>query len=201
MTTGFTGRAWPRLAVALLLIGMTLPALGQTPTPSPAATPAAAPQHGGGGFALLLLDYRVALERLTEELGERTTELAQGADMAPAEIMGALHRVTEGADPVVLVGGLLAILALGHAGRHFVRRRLLVGLLDGTPGVDDGFGARLGRALYRALVDLLGLGAFALVAIALVAIFAPAPGPVHTFLLTYVTAALVTFGGALLAGV
>jgi small-conductance mechanosensitive channel len=188
-----------RLAIALLLIGMTLPALGQTPTPSPAAAPAAAPQHGGGGFALLLLDYRVALERLTEELRERTAELADGADMAPAEIMGAFHRVTEGADPVILVGGLLAIFALGHAARHLVRRRLFGERLDGTPGVDDGFGARLGRALYRALVDLLGLGAFAFVAIALVAIFAPAPGSVRTFLLTYVTAALVTIGAALVA--
>ena len=119
MTIGFMGRAWRRVAVALLLIGMTLPALGQTPTRSPAAAPAAAPQHGGGGFALLLLDYRVALERLTEDLREGTAELAHGADMAPAEIMGALHRVTEGADPVTLVGGLLALLAAGLARPSF----------------------------------------------------------------------------------
>ena len=178
---------------------MTLPALGQTPTPSSAAAPAAAPQHGGGGFALLLLDYRVALERLTEDLREGTAELAHGADMAPAEIMGAFHRVTEGADPVTLVGGLLALFAAGLAGRHFVRRRLSGERLDSLSGVEAGFGARLGRALYRALVDLLGLGAFALIAVALVAIFAPAPGPVRTFLLTYVTAALVTFGTALVA--
>ncbi|HJU76796.1 MAG TPA: hypothetical protein VJ597_02570, partial [Sphingomicrobium sp.] len=174
-----------RVAVTLLLIGMTLPALGQTPAPSSAAAPAAVPQHGGGGFALLLLDYRVALERLTEDLREGTAELAHGVDMTPAEIMGAFHRVTEGADPVTLVGGLLAILATGLAARHFVRRRLSGERLDGSPRFEDGFGARLGRALYRALVDLLGLGAFAFVAIALVAIFAPAPGPVRTFLLTY----------------
>ena len=90
-----------RVAVTLLLIGMTLPALGQTPAPSSAAVPAAAPQHGGGGFALLLLDYRVALERLTEDLREGTAELAHGADMAPAEIMGAFHRVTEGPIPLL----------------------------------------------------------------------------------------------------
>jgi small-conductance mechanosensitive channel len=189
-----------RVAVALLLlIGMTLPALGQTPTSASPAAPVAAPQHGGGGFALLLLDYRVALERLTEELREGTAELAHGADMAPAEIMGAFHRVTEGADPITLVGGLLALFAAGLAGRHFVRRRLSGERLDSLSGVEAGFGARLGRALYRALVDLLGLGAFALIAVALVAIFAPAPGPVRTFLLTYVTAALVTFGTALVA--
>jgi hypothetical protein len=187
------------VAVALLLIGMTWPALGQTPTPSSAAAPAAAPQHGGGGFALLLLDYRVALERLTEDLREGTAELAHGADMAPAEIMGAFHRVTEGANPATLIGGLLAILATGLAARHFVRRRLSGEQLDGSPPIEDGFGARLGRALYRALVDLLGLGAFALIAVALVAIFAPAPGPARTFLLTFVTAALATFGTALVA--
>jgi hypothetical protein len=153
MTIGFTGRAWRRLAIALLLVGMTLPALGQTPARSPAEVPAAAGQHGGGGFALLLLDYRVALERLTEDLREGTAELAHGADMAPAEIMGALHRVTEGADPVTLVGGMLAILAAGLAGRHFVRRRLSGERLDGSSRVEDGssrvedgFGARLGGA-------------------------------------------------------
>lgn len=199
MTIGFTNRAWRRVAITLLLIGMTLPALGQTPTSSSAAAPAAAPQHGGGGFALLLLDYRVALERLTEDLREGTAQLAHGADMAPAEIMGAVHRATEGADPVTLVGGLLAILATGLAARHFVRRRLSGERLNGLSRVEDGFGARLGRALYRTLIDLLGLGAFAFVAIALVAIFVPTPGPVRTFLLTYVTAALVTFGAALVA--
>ena len=36
-------------------------------------------------------------------------------------------------------------------------------------------------------------------AIGLVAIFVPAPGPVRTFMLTYVTAALVAFAAALLA--
>jgi hypothetical protein len=60
-----------------------LPALGQTPARSPAAVLAAAPQHGGSGFTLLLLDYRVALGYLTEDLREGTAELADGADMVP----------------------------------------------------------------------------------------------------------------------
>ena len=120
-----------RVAVTLLLIGMTLPALGQTPTPSSAAAPAAAPQHGGGGFALLLLDYRVALERLIEDLREGTAELVHGADMAPAEIVDAVHRVTEGADSVALGGGLLAIVAAGLGARQFMRRRLSGGATGG----------------------------------------------------------------------
>jgi hypothetical protein len=60
-----------------------LPALGQTPARSPAAVLAAAPQHGGSGFTLLLLDYRIALGYLTEDLREGTAELADGADMVP----------------------------------------------------------------------------------------------------------------------
>jgi small-conductance mechanosensitive channel len=170
---------------------------GATPAANAAAEAHAPPQHGGGGFALLLLDYRLALERLTEDLRERAAELAAGADMVPAEMMGALHRVTGGTDPVLLVAGLLGVLGTGFLVRHAVRRRLAGGRSDGRSEGADGFGARFGRALYRALVDLLGLGAFALAAVGLVAIFVPAPGPVRTFILTYVTAALVALAAAL----
>jgi hypothetical protein len=47
------------------------------------AAEAAAPQHGGGGFALLLLDYRQALEGLIVALRQGAAELAAGAAMAP----------------------------------------------------------------------------------------------------------------------
>ncbi len=179
----------------------TLLALAFALSSARAAEPAIAapPQHGGGGFALLLLDYRMALERLTEDLRERTAELAAGAEMAPAEIRAALQRVTAGADPVFLVGGLLVVLGLGLLTRRIVRRRLAGELADAPLDPAVHFGSRLGRALYRALVDLLGLGAFALVAIGLVAIFVPAPGAVRTFMLTYVTAALVGLAAALIA--
>ena len=160
---------------------------------------AAAPQHGGGGFALLLLDYRMALERLTEDLRERAAELTAGADMVPTEIRDALYRVTAGADPAFLVAGLLGVLGLGLLARRAIRRRLTGELSEISLDQGTHFGNRLGRGLYRALVDLLGLGGFALVAIGLVAIFVPAPGPVRTFMLTYVTAALVTLAAALVA--
>jgi small-conductance mechanosensitive channel len=82
------------------------------------------------------------------------------------------------------------------AGRA-VRRRL-AGDTRGEPTLDTGgLGARLGRALYRALVDLLALGAFAIVTIALVTIFVPPAGPAQTFILTYVTAALAAQAAAL----
>jgi hypothetical protein len=171
--------------------------LSEASAAQPAA--AAAPQHGGGGFALLLLDYRMALERLTEDLRERAAELAAGADMLPGEISGALQRVTAGADPVFLVAGLLGVLGLGLLARRAVRRRLAGDLPKVSLDHAAPFGSRLGSALYRALADLLGLGAFALLAIGLVAIFVPAPGPVRTFMLTYVTAALVALAAALIA--
>jgi small-conductance mechanosensitive channel len=184
-----------RLQQTFLAALLTL-ALGLSAA-QPAA--AAAPQHGGGGFALLLLDYRMALERLTEDLRERAAELAAGADMLPGEISGALQRVTEGADPVSLVAGLLGVLGLGLLARRVVRRRLAGDLPKISLDHAAPFGSRLGSGLYRALADLLGLGAFALVAIGLVAIFVPAPGPVRTFMLTYVTAALVALAAALIA--
>ncbi len=170
----------------------------QAPLVAPTA-PAAPPQHGGGGFALLLLDYRVGLERLIEDLRERSAELMDGAHMAPAEMLGAWQRVTAGTNPVLLTAGLLAILGAGLLVRRAVLRRLAADPLDHSPEAVAPFSSRLGRALYRALVDLLGLGAFALVAIGLVAAFLPAPGPARTFVLSYVTATLVALAAALLS--
>jgi small-conductance mechanosensitive channel len=191
------------LAATIGLVCCLQPAWAQpdavAPDAAPDVRPAAAPQHGGGGFALLLLDYRMALERLTENLRERAAELAAGIDVVPAQLRGALNRIIDGADPVLLVTGLLGVLGAGFLARRAVRRRLAGEWLDGPSAGADGFGARLGRALHRTLVDLLGLGAFALAAVGLVAIFVPAPGPVRTFILTYVTAALFALAAALIA--
>jgi small-conductance mechanosensitive channel len=183
-------RAWRDVRQAAL---RALPAILLS---GPAAAAETAAQHGGGGFALLLLAYRQDLERLIEALRAGAAELADGAAMAPAEMMGALHRVTAGTDPLLLVVGLLAILAAGFLARQAVRRRL-VDPLDGGAARSDRFAQRLARALYRALVDLLGLGAFALTAIVLVTAFVPAPGAARSFLLSYVTAALVALAVAL----
>jgi small-conductance mechanosensitive channel len=193
-----------RLALAVVIAGLTLPAAGQTPVPATApegsaATAAPQERHGGGGFALVLLGYRQALEHLTLDLRARASELADGAGMAPAEMMAALERVTAGANPVLLVGGLIAILGAGLLARHAVHRRLAGVPLAGPAAAADRLGARLGRALYRGLVDLLALGAFAIVTIALVSAFVPSAGPAQTFILTYVTAALVALGAALIA--
>ena len=184
---GIIGR---RLALVALAASLALPALAQAPAAPPE-------RHGGGGFALLLLDYRQELERLTMDLRVRAAELRGGAGMAPAEMMAALGRVTAGASPILLVGELLMILGAGLLARHAVHRRLAGAPVAGP--VPGHFGARLGRALYRGLVDLLALGAFAIVTIALVTAFVPPAGPVQTFILTYVTATLVVLGAALVA--
>ena len=186
-----------RRAIIGALLGFAL-ALPVAAAAEPAAE-AAAPQHGGGGFALLLLDYRQGLERLTVALREGTAELALGAAMAPAEMTGALHRVTAGTDPILLIAGLLAILGAGLLARHAVRRRLAGGAEHGGAAGQGRFGLRLARALYRALVDLLGLGAFALTALVLATIFTPTAGPARSFILSYVTAALVAQAVALAA--
>ncbi len=170
----------------------------QAPLVAP-ETPAPPPQHGGGGFALLLLDYRVELERLIEDLRARSAELTDGAHMAPAEMIAAWQRVTAGTNPVLLIASLLAILGAGLLVRRAVLRRLAGDPPDDSPERVAPLSLRLGRALYRALVDLFGLGAFALVAIGLVAVFLPAPGPARTFVLSYVTATLVALAAALLS--
>ena len=78
--------------------------------------------------------------------------------------------MSAGANPTQLVGGVLAILSMAALARHAVRRRLAGGVLgDRIEGGANPFGTRLARGLYRALVDLVGLGVFALVALALIA--------------------------------
>jgi hypothetical protein len=55
------------LAAVISLFASLQPAWAEPDAAATAnAAPAAQPQHGGGGFALLLLDYRLALERLSE---------------------------------------------------------------------------------------------------------------------------------------
>jgi hypothetical protein len=181
-----------------MLIGPALPALGETAAATPAVVATSEPAHGGGGFALLLLKYRLALENLTEQLRERSAELTGGAQLFPGEMMGAWNSVTEGVSPIGLIAGLLAILAAALGARHAIRSRLAGDPLDGSSGHDERRGLRLGRAIYRAVVDLLGLVAFILVTLGLTAAFVPA-GAARTFVFTYVTAALVTLSVALVS--
>jgi hypothetical protein len=65
------------LAALIGLLACLQPAWAE-PDAAAAANPApsAPAQHGGGGFALLLLAYRLGLERLTEDLRERDAWLA-----------------------------------------------------------------------------------------------------------------------------
>jgi moderate conductance mechanosensitive channel len=182
-------------------LGLLQPAWAEPePAPPPAAAHAVQPQHGGGGFALILLHYRMALEQLTEAVRSQSAELMAGAHLLPAELAGAWRRVTAGSNPALLIGGLLAILSTAFLARHAVRRRLAGNPVSDSCDQMTPFGLRLGRALYQALVDLLALGAFALVALGLIVLLVPAGGAGHAFLFTYLTAALVTLTAALVAG-
>jgi hypothetical protein len=94
------------LALAVLCVGLALAAAGPTPAGATEARPPVAPPapaRHGGGFALVLLGYRQALEQLTLDLRGRAAELADGAEMAPAELAAAVDRVTAGADPLALI--------------------------------------------------------------------------------------------------
>jgi moderate conductance mechanosensitive channel len=99
---------------------------------------------------------------------------------------------------VAMIVGSIAILGIALAARQVVRRRLAGDFPDASSGRADGFGRCLARALYRALVDLLGLVAFTLVTLTLNVLFVP-DGAARTFVFTYVTAALVTLAAALVA--
>jgi moderate conductance mechanosensitive channel len=142
--------------------------------------------HGGGGFALLLLGYRQGLESLASALPAYGAQLAEGARLAPAELVAALARVTAGTSPLLLVLGTAAILLGGLAARHLARTRL-------QPRAAS---SPLGAAAWGAMAEFLGLAAFALVTLAAALIVVPAAGPAQTFVLTYVTAGLCTLAAA-----
>jgi hypothetical protein len=74
---------------------------------APEAPSSAAPPHHGGGFALVPLRCRLALEDPTVALRERSAELRTGTHLFPGEMTGAWHPVTAGASPTALIAGRL----------------------------------------------------------------------------------------------
>jgi hypothetical protein len=90
ITSGWHRYGARALALAVVGVALALAAAGPTPVGAtetgPAVAPPAPARHGGGGFALVLLGYRQALEQLTLDLRGRAAELADGAEMAPAEL-------------------------------------------------------------------------------------------------------------------
>jgi hypothetical protein len=99
---------WTRSACLAGAIGLgLLQSAGAEPEPvsPPATAHSVQPQHGGGGFALVLLHYRLALEQLTDDVREYGAELIAGAHLLPAELAGAWRRVTEDTNPASLIGG------------------------------------------------------------------------------------------------
>jgi hypothetical protein len=75
------------------------------------------------------LHYRLALEQLSEGVRERSAGLIAGANLLPGQSARAWERVSAGANPTQLVGGLLAILSMAGLARHAMRRRLAGGVL------------------------------------------------------------------------
>jgi hypothetical protein len=90
IASGWHRRGARALALAAVGVGLALAAAGPAPAGATEAGPPVAPpapvRHGGGGFALVLLGYRQALEQLTLDLRGRAAELAGGAEIAPAEL-------------------------------------------------------------------------------------------------------------------
>ncbi len=162
----------------------------------------AAAKGGGGGFGVLLVQIRLKLERAARELHKGSLLLAQGSGMVPGEIRQALIKAT-GNDgwPGVFasLGSLLAILAAG-LGAHWAMRRWFAPhreRLQATP--DRGFLMKLGPALTSVLLDGIALAAFALVTIGITALFFDESGAVRSFLITYLTGAMMILLAALAA--
>ena len=163
---------------------------------------AGAGQGSAGGIGVALARARFRLEAYTETFGERLALLASGAGMAPEAVRTALNRVSGGAGGLgfpVLLASLAALLAAGMAAHWGVLRLTR----DSRRRLEDvqapGLGARISRALLRAVFDAGALVAFAIVSIGLSAVLFAESAAGRTFVVTYLTAAAVVYATAMLS--
>ncbi len=150
--------------------------------------------QGGGGFGVLLVKIRLKLENFTAMLQKNAGLVSMGIGMVPGNATAALYRVTGdgGLTGVVArLGELAAVLLSGAVAYWLVRRltrpqrRRLEALAPGS------LSERISAALLRAFYDSLSIAAFAAIAIAAAAMLSGGEATVRTFLLTYVTGAIL----------
>ncbi len=147
-----------------------------------------------GGFGVALVQLRIGLEGFSDTLWSQLSTLGAGLGMVPGELATALDTVFDGqgwSGAAIMLFLLAVHLAVGW-GVHAGARR---GLADGRKRIEaaqpEGAIARLCWALFRALFDLLPMIAFGAATFALTSILVADAGAARTFVVTYVTAALI----------
>ncbi len=151
-----------------------------------------------GGLAVFMLKLRQWLETKVATLDESSVILAEGFRVLPQEVartFTGIARTDEfGWGPVFeAIGYILAFLAIGFAAQAGVNR-WTAGFRANLEAIEGAsFLERLFRALFRALLDLLALAAFALVSLGLTQWFFGEYPVAKAFISTYITAGLIVY--------
>jgi small-conductance mechanosensitive channel len=129
---------------------------------------AAAEAKGESSSTMLLVRLRQGLEGSGEDAGRRGKVVAEGWRLLPEALASGVDKISggKGGRSLLLQFVLFAaIVAAGLVARRAVKRMVVEPYMRARPAVGAGFGARLGAALQRVMLDLLPLAAFALVTV------------------------------------
>jgi small-conductance mechanosensitive channel len=151
-------------------------------------------EKGGGGFGVLLVQIRHSLEKFTTMMRKNASLISMGIGMVPGDTTAALYRITgnDGLAGVVShLAHLLALLAVGGL-VYWLIRRLTRDSRHRLENLGDGaLSDRLARGLLRTLYEAFSVAAFAAVTIGVTAVFYSDDATTRSFLLTYLTGALL----------
>ena len=163
---------------------------------------AAQGRGANGGLGVLLVQVRLGLERLTDTLRQRGIQVAKGMALLPGELAKSIDKGAGGKGWTGFIGQIamfLGLLAVGIAVHLGVRR--LTGparqRLEAPTG--GGLFERVCRAAFRAALELSAVAAFAVATLGLAVLIFDQRSPDRTFVITYLTGALITYGVALTA--
>ena len=155
---------------------------------------ASPPEDEERGFGPWLMGLVGTLESTQLDGGDRKAVAAQGFAQLPAALSSAAPRLL-GAEALALLA--LALLA-GAGASHALRRTLRLHGFEPAIGNDASTASRLAAAALRFALDLLRWGAFTLVAFLLAIAFTSAGTGGRTFVVAYVTGAILLAGAAVL---
>ena len=163
---------------------------------------AVAQRPANGGLGVLLVQLRLAVERMVDTLRQRAQQVADGLAILPQELAKSIDKASGGRGTsgfLWQIAQLLGLLALGAAAHLAVQRLTRPARRQIEIPAGDGLFDRICGATFRAAFDLLAILAFAVIGFGLAFLLYHQRGPERTFLTTFLTGALITYGAALAA--
>jgi small-conductance mechanosensitive channel len=155
-----------------------------------------------GGLGVLLVKLRLGLEGMADNLRRQSARLSNGLMLLPGALATSIDKVAGGLGYggfLIQIGYFLGLLALGTAAYLGVRRLTASRRSGLEDPADTGFGARVCAAALCAAFNLLAIAAFALVTIGVAAMLFDQQDPDRTFVVTFLTGALIVHGTALVS--